>query len=113
MIEIIKGAKGVVNIKMPCGESACIGVNVSGLPVQSGDYAEYKIYREKDQSLLLYKKVSEITDGSMVVELKPEDTEQIAPGNYSHILRLWWSGHQSTLIPVSDFTLTGVGPDAN
>lgn len=93
------------NIYMTRGDSESIGVTITGCELKPGDVLEFTVRRFIGSDIVLYKKVTDFTDGKAIIAIMPEDTERLKFGKYVYDIQLTVSGAVKTVIKPSTFMI--------
>lgn len=97
-----------LSLEMTRGDSESITVTCDNHPFEPGDIVEMTVRkRASAEERAFYKRVEEFAeDGSAVIAIEPEDTAELAFGNYMYDIQLTFAdGTVSTIIKPNSFTL--------
>lgn len=92
-------------LAMTRGDSESISVTISGYDIQPGDFLEMTIRRRIGSPVVFYRKITEFSGNTALINILPEDTNALQTGDYVYDLQLTFGGAVKTIVKPSTFTL--------
>lgn len=88
-----------LRLTMTRGDSETFIVNVKNYELTDGDIIEFTARKNINADKAIYKRVTEFEDNKAIIELRPEDTKDLAFAEYRFDVQLTYaSGRVATIV---------------
>lgn len=92
-------------IRMTRGDSETINLNIKGYEPTGNDFVEMTVRRNVNSDVVFYRKLNVNENGSAIIEIKPNDTEELQFGAYVYDVQLTYGSIVKTIVKTSLFII--------